>query len=106
MSFRPCIDLHEGRVKQIVGSTLDTGELRTNFVSERTPAFFAELYKRDGLSGGHVIMLGTGCEEAAKSALATWPGNLQIGGGITPANAAIWLEAGAEKLIVTSWCFP
>ena len=106
MSFRPCIDLHEGRVKQIVGSTLDTGELRTNFVSERTPAFFAELYKRDGLPGGHVIMLGPGCEEAAKSALAAWPGNLQIGGGITPANAASWLKAGAEKLIVTSWCFP
>ena len=106
MSFRPCIDLHEGRVKQIVGSTLDTGALRTNFVSERSPAWFAELYRRDGLSGGHVIMLGKGCEDAAREALGAWPGHLQIGGGITPASAAAWLEAGAEKLIVTSWCFP
>ena len=106
MSFRPCIDLHEGKVKQIVGSTLDTGSLTTNFVSEKTPAFFAELYAQDDLRGGHVIMLGPGCEEAAREALGAWRNNLQIGGGITPANAAKWIEDGADKVIVTSWCFP
>ena len=106
MSFRPCIDLHEGKVKQIVGSTLDTGGLKTNFVSEKTPGFYAELYRRDELPGGHIIMLGSGCEEAAKEALAAWPGHLQIGGGITPDNAPFWLDAGADKVIVTSWCFP
>ena len=106
MSFRPCIDLHEGKVKQIVGSTLDTGSLTTNFVSEKTPSFFAELYARDDLRGGHVIMLGPGCEEAAREALGAWRNNLQIGGGITPANAAKWIEDGADKVIVTSWCFP
>lgn len=106
MSFRPCIDLHDGKVKQIVGSTLDTGVLKTNFVSEKTPEYFAELYRRDQLAGGHVIMLGAGCEAAAAAALQAWPGHLQIGGGITPANAARWIENGAEKVIVTSWCFP
>ena len=106
MSFRPCIDLHDGKVKQIVGSTLDTGVLKTNFVSEKTPEFFAELYRKDQLAGGHVIMLGAGCEEAAACALKAWPGHLQIGGGITPANAAQWIGTGAEKVIVTSWCFP
>ena len=106
MSFRPCIDLHEGKVKQIVGSTLDTNGLQTNFVSEKTPGFFAELYRKDALPGGHVIMLGSGCESAAKEALGAWKGNLQIGGGITPANAAEWINAGAQRVIVTSWCFP
>lgn len=105
MSFRPCIDLHEGKVKQIVGSTLDTDVLKTNFVSEKTPEYFAELYRKDNLSGGHVIMLGKGCEDAAAAALQAWRGNLQLGGGITPANAAGWIEKGADKVIVTSWCF-
>ena len=105
MSFRPCIDLHDGKVKQIVGSTLDTGGLKTNFVSEKSPAYYAGLYRQDDLPGAHVIMLGKGCEEAAAAALAAWPGHLQLGGGITPANAAHWLEAGADKVIVTSWCF-
>lgn len=105
MSFRPCIDLHDGKVKQIVGSTLDTGSLKTNFVSEKTPEFYAELYRRDNLPGGHIIMLGGGCENAAAAALKAWPGHLQLGGGITPVNAALWLEKGADKVIVTSWCF-
>ena len=71
--FRPCIDLHEGKVKQIVGGTLDaaTAELRTNFVSERSSAYYAELYRRDGLKGGHVIMLGPGNEEAGRAALSS-----------------------------------
>src|SRR5678816_4201202 len=105
--FRPCIDLHEGKVKQIVGGTLsdNPAELRTNFVSERSSAWFAELYKRDGLKGGHVVMLGPGNEPAAHEALAAYRGGLQIGGGINIDNAPIYLDAGASHVIVTSWVF-
>ena len=105
--FRPCIDLHEGKVKQIVGGTLgdDPNQLRTNFVSERPAAWFAELYKRDGLHGGHVIMLGQGNETAAREALGAYPGGLQVGGGINVDNARAWLDAGASHVIVTSWVF-
>jgi phosphoribosylformimino-5-aminoimidazole carboxamide ribotide isomerase len=105
--FRPCIDLHEGKVKQIVGGSL-TGhpaDLRANFVSERPSRWFAELYRRDGLRGGHVIMLGPGNEAAAREALAAYPGGLHVGGGIRLDNAAGWLEAGASHVIVTSWIF-
>jgi phosphoribosylformimino-5-aminoimidazole carboxamide ribotide isomerase len=104
--FRPCIDLHEGKVKQIVGGSLGKEDrLRTNFVSEKPAAWFAELYQRDGLAGGHVIQLGPGNEAEARAALAAFPGGLQIGGGITAANARDWLEAGASHVIVTSWVF-
>jgi phosphoribosylformimino-5-aminoimidazole carboxamide ribotide isomerase len=105
--FRPCIDLHEGRVKQIVGGTLsDNAEtLRTNFVADRSSAWFAELYRRDNLRGGHVIMLGPGNEQAAKEALQAFPGGLQIGGGIRLDNAREFLDAGASHVIVTSWVF-
>ncbi|MEY2428975.1 MAG: phosphoribosylformimino-5-aminoimidazole carboxamide ribotide isomerase [Verrucomicrobiota bacterium] len=105
--FRPCIDLHEGKVKQIVGGTLGAQpeRLRTNFVSDRSAAWYAELYKGDGLMGGHVIMLGPGNEEEARGALRAYPGGLQIGGGITLDNARTWLEAGASHVIVTSWVF-
>lgn len=105
--FRPCIDLHEGRVKQIVGGTLteDAASLRTNFVSAQPPEYYASLYRRDALTGGHVIMLGPGNTEAARSALAAWPGGLQIGGGIRADNAREWLDAGASHVIVTSWLF-
>ncbi len=103
--FRPCIDLHEGKVKQIVGGTLGDSGLKTNFVSDRSPAYFAELYQRDALFGGHVIMLGPGNEAAAREALAAFPGGLQIGGGVNAQNAAAWLEAGASHVIVTSWVF-
>lgn len=106
--FRPCIDLHEGRVKQIVGGTLEDSapeRLRTNFVSDRPACWYAALYRRDGLRGGHVIMLGPGNEAEARSALAAWPGGLQVGGGITADNAAAWLDAGASHVIVTSWLF-
>jgi phosphoribosylformimino-5-aminoimidazole carboxamide ribotide isomerase len=104
--FRPCIDLHEGKVKQIVGGTLDAaGSLRTNFVSEKSAAWFADLYRRDGLAGGHVIMLGAGNETAARSALAAFPGGLHVGGGIQSSNARGWLDAGASHVIVTSWVF-
>jgi phosphoribosylformimino-5-aminoimidazole carboxamide ribotide isomerase len=103
--FRPCIDLHEGKVKQIVGSTLGEAGLRTNFVSEKPAAWFAELYKRDGLVGGHVIQLGSGNEAEAHAALAAFPGSLHIGGGVNAQNARGWLDAGASHVIVTSWVF-
>jgi phosphoribosylformimino-5-aminoimidazole carboxamide ribotide isomerase len=103
--FRPCIDLHEGKVKQIVGGTLGNAGLRTNFVSEKSAAWFAELYRRDGLIGGHVVMLGAGNEDAACAAIAAFPGGLQVGGGINAQNARDWLEAGASHVIVTSWIF-
>jgi phosphoribosylformimino-5-aminoimidazole carboxamide ribotide isomerase len=103
--FRPCIDLHEGKVKQIVGGTLGDSGLRTNFVSDHSAAWFAGLYKRDGLAGGHVIMLGPGNETEARAALAAFPGGLQIGGGINAQNARGWLDAGASHVIVTSWVF-
>ena len=105
--FRPCIDLHDGKVKQIVGGTLTDapGQLRTNFVSERPSAWYAELYRRDALPGGHVIMLGPGNESAAREALAAYPGGLQVGGGIPAGNATGFLDAGASHVIVTSWVF-
>ena len=103
--FRPCIDLHEGRVKQIVGGTLGEAGLRTNFVSEQPAAWFAELYRRDGLTGGHVIQLGGGNEDQARAALAAYPGGLHLGGGVNAGNARNWLDAGASHVIVTSWVF-
>jgi phosphoribosylformimino-5-aminoimidazole carboxamide ribotide isomerase len=105
--FRPCIDLHNGQVKQIVGGTLtdDGDQLKTNFVSERSSAWFAELYRKDGLKGGHVIQLGPGNKEAALSALQAYTGGLQIGGGIHADNALDFIEAGASHVIVTSWIF-
>lgn len=105
--FRPCIDLHQGKVKQIVGSSLsDSGDgLRTNFVSEHEAAWYAGLYRQDGLTGGHVILLGPGNEAAAHSALAAYPGGLQVGGGIRPCSSAEYLDAGASHVIVTSYLF-
>lgn len=108
MRFRPCIDLHDGKVKQIVGGSLHDGgtdSLVTNFESDRSAADFARLYAADGLVGGHVIKLGAGNEEAALSALAAYPGGLQLGGGVTADNAAAYLEAGASHVIVTSYVF-
>jgi len=106
-AFRPCIDLHEGRVKQIVGGSLrdDGSEPETNFVADRGADFFAGRYREDDLRGGHVIRLGAGNDEAARQALAAWPSGLQLGGGIDEDNAEEWLAAGAGKLIVTSWLF-
>jgi len=104
--FRPCIDLHEGKVKQIVGGTLGEADRpRTNFVSDRSAAWFAELYRRDGLASGHVVMLGPGNEDEACAAIATYPGGLQVGGGINVQNARNWLEGGASHVIITSWVF-
>ena len=94
-------------MKQIVGGSLsdNPATLRTNFVSERPSRWFAELYRRDQLAGGHVIMLGPGNETAARDALAAFPGGLHIGGGINLDNARAWLDAGASHVIVTSWVF-
>lgn len=105
--FRPCIDLHQGVVKQIVGGSLrDAGEgLQENFVSEHPPGWFAQMFRRDGLTGGHVIKLGPGNDLAAREALAAWPGGMQIGGGINVHDAAEWLDAGASHVIVTSMLF-
>src|SRR5512139_3087447 len=96
--FRPCIDLHDGRVKQIVGGTLrDEGPGPvTNFVAAEDAAWFAARYRDDGLAGGHVIKLGPGNDEAARSALAAFPGGLHIGGGIDAHTAGAWLDAGAS----------
>lgn len=105
--FRPCIDLHEGRVKQIVGASLkdDGAGLQTNFESDRSAAYYADLYRHDDLSGGHIIKLGPGNDEAAREALAAYPEGLQIGGGIHHANAQEWIAAGASHVIVTSCLF-
>jgi phosphoribosylformimino-5-aminoimidazole carboxamide ribotide isomerase len=103
--FRPCIDLHEGKVKQIVGGTLNDAGARTNFVSEKSAAWFAGLYQSDGLAGGHVIQLGSGNEAQARAALAAYPGGLHLGGGVNAQNARGWLDAGASHVIVTSWVF-
>jgi phosphoribosylformimino-5-aminoimidazole carboxamide ribotide isomerase len=105
--FRPCIDLHAGKVKQIVGGTLsdDGAGLQTNFESDRPAGYYGDLYRADGLQGGHVIKLGPANDEPAREALAAYPGGLQIGGGIQRENAAAWLEAGASHVIVTSWLF-
>ena len=104
--FRPCIDLHEGKVKQIVGGTLaKDASLRTNFVSDRSSAYYADMYRRDGLQGGHVIMLGAGNESEGRAALRAYPGGLQIGGGIHLENAISYLNDGASHVIVTSWVF-
>lgn len=114
MEFRPCIDIHNGLVKQIVGSSLqDEGDNASeNFVSMKGAAYFASLYKRDGIKGAHVIMLNSkdsdyfeATRKEALSALLTYPGGLQIGGGINAGNAGEYLKAGASHVIVTSFAF-
>jgi phosphoribosylformimino-5-aminoimidazole carboxamide ribotide isomerase len=108
MYFRPCIDLHNGKVKQIVGGTLSDEDRRrptTNFESEKPANWYTRQYRSDKLTGGHIIRLGSGNTDAAVSALAEWPGGMQIGGGISIDNASRWLDAGASAVIVTSWVF-
>ncbi|KAH6622080.1 hypothetical protein C7974DRAFT_315101 [Boeremia exigua] len=107
--FRPCIDLHAGSVKQIVGGTLSTStpsELKTNWTSEHPSAYYAALYRDHALAGAHVIMLGPGNDAAAQEALGAWPGGMQVGGGIDEGNARTWIERGAERVIITSYLFP
>ena len=106
MGFRPCIDLRNGRVVQIVGGSLGSDDIAdVNFETERSPADFAKMYMNDKLQGGHVISLGPGNREAAVSALNAFPGGLHMGGGINPDNALEYLEAGASHVIVTSYLF-
>ena len=114
MKFRPCIDIHNGQVKQIVGGTLkDAGDSASeNFVATQDAAFYANLYKKYNLTGGHIILLNgkdSSYYEATKAqaigALKAYPGGLQIGGGINDENAYEYLEQGAEKVIVTSFVF-
>jgi phosphoribosylformimino-5-aminoimidazole carboxamide ribotide isomerase len=106
--FRPCIDLHDGLVKQVIGGTFaeDRDEAPIeNFVSERKSRHFAQMYRNDNLVGGHVIMLGSGNEESANDAIKEYPQGFQLGGGITPKNAEGWLDRGASHVIVTSYIF-
>ena len=114
MRFRPCIDIHNGRVKQIVGESLrdQSDSAEENFVSEQTAAWYASLYRRDGLKGGHVILLNgadspyyEATRQQAEEALGAYPGGLQLGGGVNPENAEGWLKAGASHVIVTSYVF-
>lgn len=103
--FRPCIDLHQGKVKQIVGGTLTDAGASTNFVSDKDAVYYANLYRQHNLQGGHVIALGPGNKEEALKALSAWPQGLQLGGGVNRENAAEFLEAGASHVIVTSYLF-
>ena len=114
MKFRPCIDIHNGKVKQIVGGSLkDEGnQAITNFSSEYNADFYAETYQKDALVGGHIILLNSKTSEyyedtkaQAKLALRTYPNGLQIGGGITAENAKEYIDAGASHVIVTSYVF-
>jgi len=114
MDFRPCIDIHNGKVKQLVGSTLkDEGDVaRENFVAGKDADYYAEMYKRDGLDGGHIIILNSKDSEYYKAslnqaykALNTYPNGMQIGGGITADNAKSFVDAGASHVIVTSFVF-
>ncbi|KAK4754311.1 hypothetical protein SAY87_002415 [Trapa incisa] len=110
--FRPCIDIHKGKVKQIVGSTvrdLKDGDSTpiTNFETDRSPSEFADMYREDGLPGGHVIMIGAdpASKAAAIEALHAYPGGLHIGGGMTSDNCLSFIEEGASHIIVTSYVF-
>ena len=103
--FRPCIDLHEGQVKQIVGGSLNDQGAQTNFVSHYDSAHYAKLYQQHNLQGGHVIALGPGNQQAVLAALAKWPQGLQFGGGVNAENAESFLNAGASHVIVTSALF-
>ncbi len=114
MKFRPCIDIHNGKVKQIIGSSLqDEGNVAAeNFVAEHDADYFAKLFQKDNLRGGHIILLnkvGSEYYEATKRqamlALQSWRGGMQIGGGITAENAKEWIDAGASHVIVTSYVF-
>lgn len=114
MEFRPCIDIHNGKVKQIVGGSLkDEGnQAQENFVASQDAVFFARLYQSYGIKGGHIILLNpigseyyNDTKAQAVNALRSYPGGMQIGGGITPENAAEFLNAGASHVIVTSYVF-
>lgn len=114
MKFRPCIDIHNGKVKQLVGGSLrdDRDQAQENFVSEKGAAYYARLFQKDGLKGGHVVLLNPASSpwfeadwQQAAAALAAYPGGLQIGGGVNADNAASYINAGASHVVVTSYVF-
>ncbi len=105
MEFRPCIDLHEGKVKQIVGGSLNEEGAVENFVSEKDAAYYATLYRTNRLQGGHVIAIGKGNDNEIQKALAAYPLGLQVGGGINAENASQYIQMGASHIIVTSYIF-
>lgn len=114
MKFRPCIDIHNGKVKQLVGGSLqdDRDQAQENFVSEKGAAYYARLFQKDGLKGGHVVLLNPVSSpwfeadwQQAAAALAAYPGGLQIGGGVNADNAASYINAGASHVVVTSYVF-
>ncbi len=114
MKFRPCIDIHNGKVKQIIGGSLKDNSLSTkeNFVSDKGASFYASLYRGLHISGGHIILLDpinspyySADRSQAIEALHTYPGGLQVGGGIHSENAKEYLDAGASHVIVTSYVF-
>ena len=104
-AFRPCIDLHQGKVKQIVGGSLCDSGAKANFVSDHGSGYYAELYKNTGLKGGHLISLGQNNQQSVLDALTAYPKGLQFGGGVNLDNALNYLNAGASKVIVTSYVF-
>ncbi|GAB3481898.1 phosphoribosylformimino-5-aminoimidazole carboxamide ribotide isomerase [Marinomonas epiphytica] len=103
--FRPCIDLHQGKVKQIVGGSLNDKGAKENFISEYDATHYANLYREQELTGGHVIALGKGNDQEALNALRAYPNGLQFGGGVNESNAEKYLNAGASHVIVTSYLF-
>ena len=114
MKFRPCIDIHNGIVKQIVGGSLnkDSSKALENFVSKQSAKRYAKRYKKDGLTGGHIIMLNSldspayqSTKEQAMKALKAYPNAMQVGGGINDRTAAEFIRAGATHVIVTSFVF-
>ena len=114
MKFRPCIDIHNGKVKQIVGGTLQDSDNSAvdNFISDEGAEYYAKMYRQDDLLGGHIIILNPPDSEyyeddlrQAKNALAVYPGGMQIGGGVNNTNAGQFIEAGASHVIVTSFVF-
>lgn len=114
MNFRPCIDIHNGKVKQIVGASLkDAGDFASeNFVSSYDSAWYANLFKEDGLKGAHVVLLNgkdseyySSSRDEALKALAAFEGGMQIGGGVNAVNAKAYIDAGASHVIVTSYVF-
>ncbi len=114
MKFRPCVDIHNGQVKQIVGDSLrDKGDVAIdNFVSEHSAGYYAALFQRKNLTGGHIVLLNSvdspqyeATKRQALEALSVWPGGMQVGGGVTAENAESWIRAGASHVVVTTYAF-
>ena len=105
MEFRPCIDIHNGKVKQIVGSSLrDKGnQAKENFVSEKDASYYADFYQKDGIRGGHIILLnpeGSEFYEATRrqavKALLAYPG------GRKPCNRHFLCISGRQSQLCQS----